>query len=273
MLLGQIVAISFAMNLFFLAILLSPDPRLLKTGITPPKRSEHQDRGTDSDLGSDGPGLVIEQKHTRLQESPGESTWIPWKILYTIPLLLTFASIRLIPDSVHTSYFLPLLAAPHILPFIPVIVHDVAPRSWGREQASTMSMDEQYVAVYRLMMWCDCWLYRWVTGIVLLDVNVAGSNFVHLLNDSYSGHSGDEPWPNVLRIRRLVMELFSHPAVSSVGWDVILCWLSAIVWLSIDSQYFLRLLYQEFPLWKPSKSSNMVQPETQDLSDQSSKDT
>ena len=256
MLLGQIVAISFASNLFFLAVLLSSES------------PENKDGTSSQSLAPSSTEYTLEhdQKQPKSRNICKDSTWAPSRTLYTVPLLSTFFCVFLIPHYVHSHLFLPLLAVPHILLFIPVNVSKLAPRSWGRVHPSGTFMLEHHRYIYRLILWPSLVLYLKATLAVLLDTQIK------IRNQSYSSATlfnfdiatqilqqffGDKGFPS---------ELFDHPAVSSVGWDVILCWVSAVTWLATQDKG-KRTLYDERQLLQTS-SQNSHQAEIESSKNQ-----
>jgi hypothetical protein len=161
MLLGQVVAISFATNLFFLGTSLSP---------------------------------VSSSTSLRIQER-----WTLSTATLLIPLLATFISTGLIPSSVTKPYFMYLLLLPHVALFIPPILYSV-PQSWGTIHPSAEAAQRFYERVYSLLV---------MLSIVLICL------------------ASNVTWNSIEGA------LYEHPAVSSVGWDVILCWISWGTWIFV----------------------------------------
>ncbi|KAF2812590.1 uncharacterized protein BDZ99DRAFT_461249 [Mytilinidion resinicola] len=163
MLLGQVVAISFATNLFFLAVSLNP--------ASPPA----------------------------FQQDP--SRWTPPLSILLIPLLATFVSTGMMPISVSKPYFMYILLLPHFALFMPPVLYSVVPQSWGTTHRSLKAAERYYERVYSLL--------------VMLSIV-----FIALASRT--------AWGGVLTA------LYEHPAVSSVGWDVILCWISWGFWTLVQ---------------------------------------
>ena len=184
MLLGQIVAISFAMNLSFLAMLLW-DPEA---------------------------GGKMRVQNEQGEGYPARTLYIFFSTynLYIASLGAVFASIFYIRSFVGTSSFLPLLVVLHVLLFLPVII----PQHW-RQTDLTLDGQPQttngVMTLYRLTVGSSIILFVRATYLALRDQESGGA--LAIFN-----------------------ELRSHPAVSSVGWDVNLCFLSAAVWASIDGR-------------------------------------
>lgn len=93
MLLGQVVAISFAQNLFFATILVSRQPR--------------QTEG-------------IKKNKSDFQDSI--AAWSPPLYSEVLPVAISLISTILVPTVAHTKYFMLMLLVPHLLLFIPAIL-------------------------------------------------------------------------------------------------------------------------------------------------------
>jgi hypothetical protein len=172
MLLGQIVAISFAANLSFLAFLVFEDT-------DPIGKADRNAAKKDKKLPFSG------ETHSALRKS-----WL-------VVLVVTVSCALAIPWSLDHPKFMYLLLAPHVLAFVPLLLNKLIS---GSERAV---MDQQPSPEAR----------RSVRAII---VGAA------IYNLSYSKSGGD--WGEVMNA------LWGHPAVSSVGWDVICCWISISAW-------------------------------------------
>lgn len=93
MLLGQIVAISFAQNLFFATILVSRQP--CRTDGTKKDKSGAQD---------------------------SIAAWSPPLYAEVLPVAISLISTVLVPTVAHTKYFMLMLLVPHLLLFVPAIL-------------------------------------------------------------------------------------------------------------------------------------------------------
>ena len=199
MLLGQIVAISFAMNLSFLAMLLyNPAP--------------------------------VDKRRVQYEQGQGNQTRTLYVLsTYTLYFALgaVFGSIFHIPSFVGTSKFLSLLALPHVLLFLPVII----PQHWSQ---------------FDLILGGQPRATSVVTNLYRLTV---GPSVVLFVRATYLALRDQEPGEALA----IFNALSSHPAVSSVGWDVILCFLSATFWASIDNTSTWRTLKYILPIvrWYP----------------------
>ena len=196
MLLGQIVAISFAMNLSFLAML------LWKPEIGDKRRVQYE----------------------RGERYPARTSYIFFSTytLYIAVLGATFASIFYIPSFVGTSSFLPLLTVPHILLFLPVMI----PQHWRQIDLTPEGQPQT------------------ANGVMNLYRLTIGPSIILFVRATYLALEEQEPGGAL----SIFKELRSHPAVSSVGWDVILCFLSATFWASIRDTNSRRMLEYILPV-------------------------
>jgi len=168
MLLGQIVAISFATNLFFLTLLLSPPDT------TPPSSS--------------------------LRRRP---RWLgPW-LLNLGAVFATAIPAFLLADERywHSSAFMPVLLTPHIALLVLPVTRALVPNQYLGDW-DVDSSDRVYNYMWAATM-CNAAL------MLLRTTHIAWS---------YGGYGG------------IGSALMKHPAVSSVGFDVIFCWISWVCW-------------------------------------------
>ncbi|KAF2204506.1 hypothetical protein GQ43DRAFT_364396 [Delitschia confertaspora ATCC 74209] len=177
MLLGQVVAISFATNLFHLALLLK--------SITPPAQLENHSR-------------------KNVPSSRGKILG-PW-----LPNLLAFvgsASGLLLDEPIfqNPDWFMPLLLLPHLALMLPPLLHAVLPRSWEFADAGVPFAGRIYD------LWWSSLCYGGLFKLALMT-------FRGVTEVGFSG---------------IMAALHEHPAVSSVGWDVIFCWVSWGCWTLI----------------------------------------
>ncbi|KAJ0160926.1 hypothetical protein CTA2_7072 [Colletotrichum tanaceti] len=174
-LLGQVVAISFAANMSFLAILCSSSSNKPPT---PTRASEDQKRKKPDDDSA--------------SSSVSSLSW------HTVVLVVTLIWAILIPSAIDNPRFMSLLLGPHLLAFAPLLLNGVLPpRLLGEPgwfwKAASMA---------------------WVLAVATKGIAGAGAG---------EGLGG------------VLTTLYEHPAVSSVGWDVICCWVSSAAWFLIGA--------------------------------------
>lgn len=160
-LLGHVVAVSFAANMSFLAILCSAAP---------------------------GEATSEEEEETKGRSRPKVGSAFP---SHTIVLFATLLWATSIPSAVGGPGFLAFLLGPHLLAFAPLVLNEILlsraladPSGWWK--ASSMV---------------------WVLAVAMKGLLDEGKG-----------------------LRVAWSALYEHPAVSSVGWDVMCCWLSFGRW-------------------------------------------
>ncbi|KAF3353980.1 hypothetical protein VdG1_07879 [Verticillium dahliae VDG1] len=156
MLLGQVVAISFASNLFFLAVLahdVVAPAALPEEAVKPKERLSDSDDSNDDDDDNDSSESAKKAQPQQVLTPAMAPFW------YQIVLGLTVGCAVSVPDKFGTPTFLPIVLAPHLLAFTPLLINRI------------------------------------------------------LRREAEGGG-----WELILST------LHEHPAVSSVGWDVICCW-------------------------------------------------
>ncbi|KAH6673961.1 hypothetical protein F5X68DRAFT_41017 [Plectosphaerella plurivora] len=158
MLLGQVVAISFASNLFFLAVLLHD--------VVPAKQPQSP------------PSLI-----------KSASLW------YDVLLAINIALSTMVPAQFGKPGFMRFLLAPHLLAFAPLVLNRFMPESAAPHGLSKPWRTSKALAMFMLLFVGTAQLYE--EGA---DLGVA------------------------------LKTLHEHPAVGSVGWDVICCWTSYVAW-------------------------------------------
>ncbi|KAF2678337.1 hypothetical protein K458DRAFT_436004 [Lentithecium fluviatile CBS 122367] len=181
MLLGQVIGISFATNLFLLHLLVSPPPP------KPPTSTG-----------------IYRRK------------WLgPWVIQLVTILFVQYPAYMLADEYYwfHQTDFLPMLLTPHIALLVLPFARAILPAKY-----LTDSNVEFAGTVYR---------YLWGTTIIggaLLFARITSMAY------GYSGAIG------------IWNQLFEHPAVSSVAFDVIFCWLSWYTWWRAQPRYVDEVL-------------------------------
>ncbi|KXJ88612.1 hypothetical protein Micbo1qcDRAFT_235894 [Microdochium bolleyi] len=190
-LLGQIVAISFAANLSFLAILLS-GPRVLPKPLTGRAKWNANSRIVDpaTFTGYAIVGLTFASVAATLPSGTGDEEKAGGGAA----------------SMMSSPAFLPLLLTPHVLAFAPLLL-----RKYIRSAAQLAQ--PSLVAVVMAIL-----LQTRTTGSVLEQATAAGGA---------AGGGSVAVGGGMAHIRAAFGE---HPAVSSVGWDVVLCWVSFTCW-------------------------------------------
>ena len=180
MLLGQIVAISVAANLFYLACLLAPPPTLKR----------------DRDSAKAGPKL-----------------WLS--------VLLSLTTVALSPMT-NERTFLPNLLVMHALLFVPLFlsregpVVEKPPTKVGHSTTNKEIEEEKFALDVN-------YLYRIVhLASAAIHFRTALTTVKYLREGSFEFHIPEAAWK----------VLHSHPAQSSIGWDIVWTSISFTAWMA-----------------------------------------
>ena len=242
MLLGQIVAISFAMNLFFFAILFGrARSENLKDTLPPNSKYEGFQKADLNPSDGHSNSDFLHQTRRKLSVSSA-SSWTSYHILFYIPLFVNFIAIAIIPYVSNTSVFLPTLAMPHVLLFLPLYIPTIVPLSRDLFQPSADAARRQFLGIYRFVFFIAICLHGKATVVVLLDATPDRHSVQDDVPFERANHS---PRLKIARIAitNLLGSLNDHPAVSSVGWDVMMCYLSVTMWVVAQRPAILRDLW------------------------------
>ncbi|KAJ5610267.1 hypothetical protein N7510_006986 [Penicillium lagena] len=208
MVVGQIVAISFAQNLFFATIMVSR------------MRSSSHDNGNKH--GTD-------DKSDKDMDNHHACTWTPPLLLELIPIATSLLSTVLVPSTAHTKHFMLILLIPHLLLFVPAMLRPRNCRSSGGSDGRTSRSDSIDVdaATRRYVVF-----FRWIFASSLL---VQAVSTVEVVRDVVGTGSGTGTVDGFVAsceavVRALLHAVYEHPAVSSVSWDVIFCTVGAGTW-------------------------------------------
>lgn len=191
MLLGQVVAISVASNLFYIAVLIhsaaptkpTPSTKVSKTQKTP-----------------------ISTPYS-VDYAPILTVWIP--------VLLSLLTVHATPSFSGTPYFLPNLLTMHVLLVIPLLFSSSAAPSTPRNFLTRLAT-----------------LKNLYTLIALISTLIRAKTLHPLLSDSIHGKAPFSERALALG-NDAVSTLFSHPAQSSIGFDVVWTSVSFLAWCAL----------------------------------------
>ncbi|KAI9817508.1 MAG: hypothetical protein M1827_001118 [Pycnora praestabilis] len=257
MLLSQMVGVSFAQNVFFVTILLTPSPLLDENGLSlKSKGTSHRRKGTKSNHGL---GESLRKKEATV-EAAGQSAyfftqdmirqWFPTKPLYwtphpvvdILPLTISYICIFLLPFASNTPSFTPILVTPHVLFYFPLVLRSIVPLSWGTVHSSTELAHRATTATLRFISIGSFLLHGKATLVALLD-NAPESHyyrrsifFYHVEEHRSKFEQGSTA------VTKVLGALADHPAVNSVGWDVLLSGLSLILWATVRNLDVIAML-------------------------------
>ncbi|KAI1353093.1 hypothetical protein F5Y01DRAFT_277752 [Xylaria sp. FL0043] len=217
--LAHLVNLSFAQNLFFLALLLTPSP--LPTG--------------DADLQL--PVIPLPTSTwTRLRNKlihPKPAGWAPNpRLLYAVIVLNCGLTLSL-PYAAGTSGFPKVAFLARASTFLPILLPKIIPVNWGNIQQHPHGAYESLTKLFKFLSTAAFALHAKTTLVALLS---------NAPNSHYHRHSVLLPWNIEERSRwerstsalgKVLGSISEHPAVAAVGWDVLLCALSLGLWAAV----------------------------------------
>ena len=231
MLLAETVALAFAMNLFFVAILLTAVPLTPRKEAEPEskhKRSISLEASTLTDRVSKF-GSGLRRFFPPLPTKPHHHTWTPYPLAYFGPISVIFICAFLLPWATNDPLFVPIVLIFHLALFQPLYPQYLMPEAFGstahRHDWTTLST---LIAVFSFI------LHAKQTIVALFDSDPGAYDhrhshylaYVHLPHED--GRS--RTYRSASALNRVLGAINDHPAISSIGWDVLMCGLSLGVW-------------------------------------------
>jgi hypothetical protein len=169
--------------------------------------------------------------------------WCPHPIIYLGPLIASFTAVFLSPFAANTPSFLTVALSLRSLSFAPLVLPSIVPESWGTVHTHPHNAHSAYMALFRTISTISTLLHGKSTVLALL-LNTPDSH--------YHRHSILHPFEQERRtvlersstaIGKVLGALGDHPAVSGVGWDVLISGMSAGIWAAIRGLDVQAILY------------------------------
>ncbi|KAI0434103.1 hypothetical protein F5Y09DRAFT_5358 [Xylaria sp. FL1042] len=238
--LAHLVNLSFAQNLFFLALLLTPSP--LPLG--------------DEDLKLPVVPLPT-STWTRLRNkliNPKPVGWAPSPIFLYGAIVINFGLTFLLPYAAGTSTFSNVAFLARASTFLPILLPKVIPVHYGSIQQRPHGAYESLTKLFRFLSTIAYALHA-KTSLVALLSNVPNSH--------HHRHSALFPWDIEERSRwerstnaigKVLGSISEHPAVAAVGWDVILCALSLGLWAAVRATNARDMMSCSIPFYNSNLS-------------------
>ncbi|KAH6654181.1 hypothetical protein BKA67DRAFT_658500 [Truncatella angustata] len=234
--LAHLVSLSFAQNLFYLALLLTPAP--IAAG------NDHLELPVV-------PMPASRWARIRHAVSPPKPTnWCPHPALLLGAVLVNFASLFILPYAVETPSFVTVALVTRLSTFLPLIVSKVVPTSWGTVHPHPHDAYSSFTSLFRLISLASFALHAKATFFGLR---------YNLPDSHYHRHSRFLPWDIAERstweqsttaIGKVLGSTRDHPVVAAVGWDVLLCALSLGIWTAVRATDVEGIILSTVPFYK-----------------------
>lgn len=252
--LAHLVNLSFAQNLFFLALLFTPSPLL----------------SGDGDLRL--PVLPLRTSPwTRLRNKlipPKPNGWVPNAVLLHTAIALNFGLTMTLPYAAGTSTFANLALLARASTFLPVLLPKIIPVHWGRVQSRSHGTYESFVKLFKFLSGAAFATHAKTTLVALLS---------NAPNSHYHRHSALLPWDvehrslwerSTSAFGKVLGSTSDHPVVAAVGWDVLLCGLSLGLWAAVRGISVRDMMNASVPPYNYNLSNTKrSSPEKGDLRD------
>ncbi|KPM40637.1 hypothetical protein AK830_g5905 [Neonectria ditissima] len=228
-LLGQLVSLSFAQNLFFVAILLTPSP-----------------------LPANGNGSLRASRYARMRNklfAPNPTNWTPHAWVFPMILAFNFVAMLSMPSQANTEHFKYLVLASRSLSLAPLAVHYILPKSWGSIHDDPHSAYSSYKQLFRALF----------VGSFVLHVRASLVGLAYNAPDAYyHRHSVHLPFDLEQRsawerttsaFGRILGATSDHPVVGMAGWDVIISGVSIGLWVATRATDVSDILASTIPAY------------------------
>lgn len=235
--LAHLVNLSFAQNLFYVALLLTPAP-LPGAERQPTRWSRIHD-------------AVFPPKPLNWCLSPG---------FFLLSSLASYGSIFLVPYAADTPSFGRLVAVSRACTFAPLLLQKAAPVAWGSVHSDPHKAHAAFTDLFRLMSCMSAGLHG-IATFTGLRYNLPDSH--------YHRHSRLLPWDVEERSKweqmttaagRILGSTLDHPVVAAVGYDVLLSAISTGLWAAIRSLRARDILTSVVPLYNGSRDPAPKEP-------------
>lgn len=217
--LAHLVSLSFAQNLFFLALLLAPSPL----------------PGGDENLELPV-APVPAPTWTRLRDNlfpPKPNGWVPDVRFFYATIALNLSLTLILPYAAGTSSFATTALLARASSFLLLALPRIIPERWGSVLKHPHDVHEPLTKLFRFLSMSAFALHA-KTSLIALISNAPDSH--------YHRHSALLPWDIEERSRweqgtsavgKVLGSTSDHPVVAAVGWDVLLCALSLGLWAAV----------------------------------------
>lgn len=247
LLLAQFISLAYAMNLFFLAVLLHPIsiPSTIHNRLARDAKHFQVQLSFLPDIANN----TLTTLRTHLPPFPIHPHAYPWTpsspYAYIPTILVLQAAIYLLPYATHTPHFLTAIAIINIASYRLAYMDRLTPVAYG----STAYPSRKYTSVYRIASFISLMLHVKSTAVALLDSdpgaypsNHPHSQYLAALRLPHE-HERSGLTRSRLSVTRVLTSLSDHPAVALLGYDVLLAASSLCVWAALRGLNVENLLY------------------------------
>lgn len=220
--LSQLVSLSFAQNLFYLSLILTPAPL--------PSNAREM---------AGEPRILTRLAKLRQNASSKPENWVPRPIVVLGTIVASFAAIALTPTAYDTTTFIPVTILARVLPFAPLALPYLVPESWGTTHTSAARMNKHYTNLFRIISALSFILYVKSTSMAII-FNDPGETYLDpkYINPLHREERGDLD-RTTTTMGRIMAAAFgnkytmSSPIITKIGWDVVISGVSLGCWAAV----------------------------------------
>ncbi|KAL7626202.1 hypothetical protein AAE478_002972 [Parahypoxylon ruwenzoriense] len=242
--LAHLVNLSFAQNLFYLALILTPS-------LLPP-RYEHLEKHRVPPPIS---GLVrIRYKFF----PPKPKNWHPHILVPLTALALNYGSIFLLPYAADTESFVNVVLFTRFSTFLPLILPEIIPASWGTIQLNPHDTYNSLTSIFQIISAASFTLHIKAT-LVGLAYNLPSSH--HHRHSAFILWDVDEQaaWERgTTPLSKVLGSISDHPVVKAVGGDVLIYTFSLGLWAAVRAADARDMLKLAMPIYDFRRKTEQV---------------
>ena len=230
--LAHLVSLSFAQNLFYLALLLTPAP-----------------------LSSDELALPVAPSRWRQIRDrvlpPKPANWHPHRLLSYSVLVLNYGALFMLPYAAETASFAQTVLIIRASTFLPLVLPKVVPVSWGTVHPHPHDAYSSISKMFRFVSTVSFLLHFKATFVALV---------YNAPNSHYHRHSILIPWDveerstwerSTSSLGKVISSVGDHPVVTAVGYDVLASAMSLGIWAAVRATNVQDIIRSSIPFYKP----------------------
>ncbi|CAF9931090.1 MAG: hypothetical protein GOMPHAMPRED_005825 [Gomphillus americanus] len=272
--LAPLTSLAFAMNLFFVAVLLTPTPIPSDATALAPTSPKRHGRKVSTSVKSAAAntairadtflGRLVATRDHYLPPKP--SNWTPAPLVSLIPLVLTVVHTTLLSFASNTTAFHSLLNLLLVDVFLPVLLPVVLPRSWG----STTTTHHHHTKSLTAFSILSLGLHIFTTFIAIIYNDPGAHRHRHSVLFFRKDSDRSQAARTATAFGKIAGAIFDHPAVGRIGSDVLLVSITLATWAAVrglDPRQILRAAgwASKSELERAAQVKNLVVQEVQSL--------
>lgn len=222
--LAHLVSLSFAQNLFHVAMLLTPARIPLQTS-----------------------------RLARLFNKafpPKPTNWFPRPAVLLVPLLLSYATIFLLPHTTGAPWFKSVVILNKLLAFAPLILPTIIPESAGKIHSEPHDTYGSISKIFQLMSLASTVLHAKTTAINLFSNLPDAYKHRHSIKIPFDTEKRSAWERSASSAEKVLGVMTDHPAVAAVGKDALLCAFSLGLWAAVRAMEVGDILQSAVPFYR-----------------------